>query len=78
MEENKNILCEICGSLASSLYARCIEYYCDSCYKLVHARKEKAEHEKSAINYIIPVETKCQNHPKYPKELFCVDEKGKK
>ena len=78
MEENKNISCEICGSIATSLCVKCTAYYCDSCYKLIHNQKDKAEHKKDKINYVIPIETKCLNHPKYPKELFCVDEKGNK
>ena len=77
MEGNNKILCEICCSLATSLCLDCFQYFCDSCYKLVHAIKEKAEHKKNEIHNRFPIETKCKNHPKYLNELFCIDERGK-
>lgn len=74
MMEAKN--CEICESLATNLCLKCLAYYCDSCYKLFHAKKEKNQHKKEKIDNIIPIETKCHEHEKYPNELFCVEEKS--
>ena len=74
--ENKN--CEICESLATNLCFKCLAYYCDSCYNLVHKKKENGgQHEKDNLNNnVIQIEIKCPEHKKYPQELFCIDEKS--
>jgi hypothetical protein len=74
--ENKN--CEICESLATNLCFKCLAYYCDSCYNLIHKKKENGDqHKKDNLNSnIIHIEIKCPEHQKYPKELFCIDEKS--
>lgn len=78
MEEkkNENKLCEICGAIATSLCLQCISYFCDSCFKFIHDKQLNNHHKKENIDYFIPIDTKCFNHPKYPMELFCIDEKG--
>ena len=68
--------CEICESLATNLCLKCLAYYCDSCFKLIHTKKDKNQHKKEKIDNLVPIETKCQEHPKYPKELFCIEEKS--
>ena len=81
MEKNiKNFkLCEICESQATFLCLECSNnYYCDSCYKLIHDKKSKETHKKEKIDNFVPIETKCPAHPNVPLNLFCVEEKGKK
>ena len=34
------------------------------------------KHKKEKIDHIVQIDTKCSVHPKYPMEIFCVDEKG--
>ena len=69
--------CEICKSEARSLCLECLNYYCEDCYKFVHDKKENSNHKKEKIDYYIPIDTKCSDHPKVPINLFCIDEKGK-
>ena len=69
--------CEICKSEARSLCLECLNYYCEDCYKLVHDKKANSNHKKEEIDYYIPIDTKCSDHPKVPINLFCIDEKGK-
>ena len=51
MEEKENILkyCDICKSQATSLCPCCLSgvgfYYCDSCYKMIHDKKENMNHK---------------------------------
>ena len=71
-------LCEVCEAEATSLCLKCISYYCNSCFKLVHEKKSKNNHKKENIDYFVPIDTKCPDHPQIPINLFCVDEKGKK
>ena len=73
---NKKI-CEYCGIDASYLCFDCCEYFCDSCYKMVHDKKLKSQHNKENIDPFIPFNLKCRNHPNFPNNLFCVDEKSK-
>ena len=79
MESNqKNIKqCEFCQIEATSLCLECNNYYCDSCYKISHDKEEYSKHKKEKIDYFVPIDTKCQDHPKYPMHLFCCDEKGR-
>ena len=77
MEEKKNIKqCEICGNDATSLCYKCISYFCEECYKYVHSKDRNKEHKKEKVDYFVPIDTKCPDHPKIPVTLFCVDEKG--
>ena len=41
MEEKSEYLkkCYICESYADNLCFECVNYYCDTCYKLVHEKK---------------------------------------
>ena len=38
-----------------------INYYCDSCYKIAHDKKEYNNHKKEQIDYYVPIETKCSS-----------------
>ena len=73
---NKKI-CEYCGIDASCLCFECLEYFCDSCFKLIHEKKLRTHHKKEDIDPYIPFDLKCRNHPNIPNNLFCTDEKSK-
>ena len=77
-EKQKNFkYCDICESQATLLCLECLtNYYCDSCYKFVHDKKAKNNHKKEKIDYFVPIDTRCPEHPKVPLNLFCIDEKG--
>ena len=79
MEKNLKLIkeCETCGTNATSLCFICCEYYCDSCFKMIHDKKIKTNLKKEKIEIYVPIELKCQNHKNSPLNLFCVDEKGK-
>ena len=77
ISQNLSKKCEICGSPSTCLCLKCPLYLCDSCFKLVHNQKENAEHKKEKIDPIVPIDTKCPEHPKNLINLFCIDEKGK-
>ena len=79
MEENKlnYKACDICKSQASLFCMECLyNYYCDSCYKLIHGIKENKNHKKENIDNFLAIETRCQLHKNVPLNLFCIDEKG--
>ena len=82
MEENqKNFKnCDLCKSQATTLCFDCPYnyYFCDSCYKYTHDKKENSNHKKENIDYILTIDTRCAEHPKNPLNLFCLDEKGNK
>ena len=42
----------------------------------VELKKENSNHKKENIDYILPIDTRCPEHPKIPLNLFCLDEKG--
>ena len=77
MEKKNQKLCEICGNDANCLCFKCISYFCEECYKYVHDKKINAQHRKEKIDYFVPYDTKCHQHPKIPITLFCIDDKGK-
>ena len=79
MEKNqKNFKqCDICKfDEASCLCVQCFNYYCDTCYKLVHQNGNNTEHKKEKIDYFAPIETWCPTHEKNAMNIFCLDEKG--
>lgn len=69
--------CDICDANATSLCFKCNQYFCDSCYKLVHGKHKNLYHQKEPIDTYVPINLKCQIHPGNPLSLFCLDEKGK-
>ena len=38
--------------------------------------KENKNHKKEKIDYFLPIDTRCPEHPKVPLDLFCINEKG--
>ena len=68
--------CEFCRGQANSICYECYIYFCDSCYKIAHSKLQDNKHKKEKIDFFVPIETKCQAHPKVPINLFCLDEKG--
>ena len=81
MEKNqKNFKkCDLCESQATTLCFDCFcNYFCDSCYKYIHDKKENSNHKKENIDYTLPIDTRCPEHPKNSLNLFCLDEKGNK
>lgn len=69
--------CEFCGTNATSLCFECLEYYCESCFKLIHEKQLKSQHKKENIDLYVPIDLKCPQHPNNANNLFCIDEKGK-
>ena len=82
MEEKENILkyCDICKSQGTFLCSSCLNgiglYYCDSCYKYIHDKKENTNHKKEKIDYYLPIDLRCNKHQNVPLNLFCLDENG--
>ena len=71
-----NKLCLICESEATCLCFECTDYFCDSCFKLIHEKKSQNNHNKEKIDPFVPIDVKCLEHPKILMNLFCLDEKG--
>ena len=69
--------CEICKVEATNLCLKCLSYFCDSCFKYIHDKQANNQHKKEKIDYFVPIDTKCPEHPNIPLTLFCADEKGK-
>ena len=81
MEEiiNKNIKeCIICGISANSFCFKCFSYFCDECFKYVHKKEKNNKHIKEEIDYFVPLDIKCPEHPRQPISLFCLNENGNK
>ena len=76
MELNQIKKCEICKEYATSLCLKCMSYFCDSCSKFIHDKKENSQHKKEKIDNFVPIDIKCALHTKYPMDYFCLDEKG--
>ena len=81
MEEKSHLKtkeCEICGSDATSLCFKCMQYFCEVCFKLIHDKTKNSNHKKEIIDPYVPIDVKCQSHPMIPIKLFCLDDRGKK
>ena len=79
MEKSKYIKeCDICGVNATCLCFKCILYFCESCFKLIHDKQKNSNHKRELIDPYIPIDLKCPEHPINPLVLFCLDEKGNK
>ena len=69
--------CDMCKFIeASWLCPQCFCYYCEGCFKQVHSIKENSEHKKEAIDYNVPIDTRCPEHSGNNINLFCLDEKS--
>ena len=79
-KENNYKCCDICKSQATFLCPFCLggagHYYCDSCDKFIHDKKENINHKKEKIDYYFPINLRCNTHQNVPLNLFCLDEKG--
>ena len=69
--------CEICEENANNLCIKCMSYFCDSCFKFIHEKKNKKDHQKELIDPFVAINMKCPDHPLNPITLFCISEKGK-
>ena len=77
MEGKPNIKkCEICMLDATCLCFQCMSYFCDSCFKSAHGHENRKAHKKEKIDYFVPIDTKCPEHPDVALNLFCLEEKG--
>ena len=52
-----------------------VNYFCDSCFKFVHEKKNNIGHKSESIDIFIPFEARCSIHPDIPMNLFCITEK---
>ena len=78
MEAKSNFKdCSFCLVEATCLCYKCLEYYCDSCFKKVHIKSSKLNHKMEKIDIYVPIDLYCQVHSDFPLNLFCVDEKSK-
>ena len=77
MEKPKNIkVCDICSiKSATCLCFKCNNYFCDSCFKILHDLKKNEEHKKENLDIFVPIELKCSKHSQISNNLFCIDEK---
>ena len=81
MEELNNIIsiikkCDLCEGEATCLCFKCLNYYCEKCYKIVHDLTKNNTHKKDPLDPYVPYDLKCPAHPKIPINLYCVEEKG--
>ena len=70
-------ICEFCGTNSTCLCFECLEYFCDSCFKMIHEKQLKLQHKKEKIDPYVPIDLKCPEHPSNANNLFCIEEKGK-
>ena len=68
--------CDVCKNEPTSLCFKCMNYYCDSCFKIAHTKDEFKAHKKENIDYFISIDVRCPEHKLNPMNLFCLDEKG--
>ena len=79
MEKNNSFIkkCDICKEDAIYICFSCKQYFCESCYKFIHEKKANSNHKKENIDFFVPFDTKCKEHPLNPICLFCVDDNSK-
>ena len=77
MEKNSKLIkpCNICENDATCLCYDCLNYFCDSCFKLIHDKK-KSPHKKEKADPYVPIDIKCPEHPNGIMDFFCINEKG--
>ena len=72
-------LCDLCQNVkAETICYDCPNYYCKTCFDLIHKIKINSEHKKEEIDPFVSINVKCPEHPKIINNLFCVEEKSKK
>ena len=67
--------CDFCLKDANSICFECNHYFCDEHFKMTHSSEKNKNHKNEIIDSYIPINLKCQNHPKIPYNYFCIDEK---
>ena len=79
MEESKKQSqnCEICGENATNICLDCLNYFCKKCSNFVHSNNLNKDHKIEKIDFYVKLHTKCKIHPKFPINIFCLDEKSK-
>ena len=70
METKEEKLCELCKEPVTNICFDCQFYLCESCFEFLHNKKANTLHKKEDINPIIPLYTKCKEHPKIPISHF--------
>ena len=75
-EETGDWKCELCKDNANNICFDCSFYLCDNCFDFLHKKKANLEHKKEKIESFISIDFKCSEHPKVPKNLFCIKEKS--
>ena len=76
MEKNYK-LCNICKSKVNYICFECSNnFYCESCFKMVHNKKENINHQKFDVDYFIQAKTLCPEHQTIPLNIFCLTENG--
>ena len=76
-EKKEENLCELCKESATNICFDCQFYLCETCFEFLHSKKANTLHKKEDINPIIPLYTKCKEHPKVPISHFSPNKKGK-
>ena len=76
-DKEKEKSCELCKGKATNICFDCFFYLCDSCFTFLHEKEANSDHKKEDIDPDVSIEIKCPEHPKIPKNLFCVEEKSK-
>ena len=66
----------MCGENATNICFKCTMYFCDSCFTTIHNMKRITQHKKERLDYFVPIELKCPEHPNDRINLFCLDENG--
>ena len=74
----KEKFCEMCGLKDTCLCFKCVMYFCDSCFKIIHNMKISNQHKKEKLDLFVPMDIKCPEHPNDRINLFCLDENGNK
>lgn len=70
--------CGVCKSPVKYICFDCSNnFYCESCFNMIHNKKENFLHPKFEIDYFIQAKNLCQEHPTIPLNLFCLTENGK-
>ena len=67
--------CDFCSKEANSLCFECILYFCDEHFKMSHSSEKNKNHKQELIDLYLPLNLKCQNHPKIPFNYFCIEKK---
>ena len=68
--------CGLCGEIAKKLCLDCNNYFCESCFKFIHEKKNNVGHKNEEIDLFIPFEARCSIHPDIPMNYFVLLKKN--